>query len=36
LVVSRMDGDTEGGYKSSKYQGQVQATGSKLYKDFQK
>lgn len=36
LVVSRMDGDTEGGYQSSKYQGQVQATGSKLYKDFQK
>lgn len=36
LVVSRVDGDTEGGYQSTKYQGQVQATGSKLYKDFQK
>lgn len=36
IVVSRMDGDTEGGYQSSKYQNQVQATGSKLYKDFQK
>lgn len=36
LVVYRVDGDTEGGYQSSKYQGQVQATGSKLYKDFQK
>lgn len=36
IVVSRVHGDTEGGYQSSKYQGQVQATGSKLYKDFQK
>lgn len=36
IVVSRMDGDTEGGYKSTKYQGQVQATGSMLHKDFQK
>lgn len=36
IVVSRMDGDTEGGYKSSKYQDQKDATGSKLYKDFQK
>lgn len=36
IVVSRMDGDTEGGYKSTKYQGQVQTTGSMLHKDFQK
>lgn len=35
LVVSRVDGDTEGGYKSEKYQGQVKATGSLLHKDFQ-
>lgn len=35
LVVSRVDGDTEGGYKSDKYQGQVKATGSLLHKDFQ-
>lgn len=34
LVVSRVHGDTEGGYKSSKYQGQVQTTGSLLHKDF--
>lgn len=37
IVVSRMDGDTEGGYAANgKYMDQVQATGSKLYKDFQK
>jgi len=36
LVVCRMDGDTEGGYKSSKYQGQVKTTGSILHMDFQK
>ena len=36
LVVYRVDGDTEGGYRSSKYQNQVQATGSMLHKDFQK
>ena len=36
LVVSRVHGDTEGGYKSSKYQGQVKTTGSMLHKDFQK
>lgn len=34
IVVSRMVGDTEGGYKSSKYQGQVKATGSLLHMDF--
>jgi deoxycytidine triphosphate deaminase len=36
LVVSRMAGDTEGGYKSNKYQNQVQATGSLLHKDFER
>lgn len=36
LVFSRVDGDTEGGYQSSKYQGQRNATGSKLHMDFQK
>ena len=37
IVVFRMDGDTEGGYAAKgKYMDQVQATGSKLYKDFQK
>lgn len=37
IVVSRMDGDTEGGYAAKgKYQGQVQTTGSMLHKDFQK
>lgn len=36
LVVSRVHGDTEGGYKSSKYQNQVQATGSLLHKDFER
>lgn len=37
IVVSRVHGDTEGGYAAKgKYMDQVQATGSKLYKDFQK
>lgn len=37
IVVSRMDGDTEGGYAAKgKYSGQIAATGSLLYKDFQK
>lgn len=35
IVVSRMDGDTEGGYAAKgKYSGQVATTGSLLYKDF--
>ena len=35
IVVSRMDGSTEGGYAAKgKYSGQVATTGSLLYKDF--
>lgn len=35
LVVSGVDGDTEGGYQSSKYQGQVATTGSLFHRDFE-
>lgn len=37
IVVSKVLGDTEGGYAAKgKYMGQLQATGSMLHKDFQK
>lgn len=35
LVISEVDGDTEGGYESRKYQNQIATTGSKLHLDFQ-
>lgn len=34
LVISEVDGDTEGGYESRKYQNQIATTGSKLHLDF--
>lgn len=34
ITFARVEGSTEGGYKSSKYQGQVQTTGSLLHRDF--
>jgi dCTP deaminase len=36
ITFTRVEGSTEGGYKSSKYQGQVQTTGSLLHRDFEK
>lgn len=34
ITFARVEGSTEGGYQSAKYQGQVQTTGSLLHKDF--
>lgn len=36
ITFARVEGSTEGGYKSSKYQGQVATTGSLLHRDFEK
>lgn len=37
IVVSRVDGSTEGGYAAKgKYSGQIATTGSLLYKDFRR
>ena len=35
ITFARVEGSTEGGYKSSKYMGQVQTTGSLLHRDFE-
>ena len=34
IVFHRVEGDTEGGYQSKKYQGQIRTTGSLLHRDF--
>lgn len=36
ITFARVEGSTEGGYQSAKYQGQVATTGSLLHKDFEK
>ena len=35
ITFARVEGSTEGGYQSKKYQGQVATTGSLLHRDFQ-
>lgn len=34
ITFARVEGSTEGGYRSAKYQGQVATTGSLLHRDF--
>lgn len=34
ITFARVEGSTEGGYQSAKYQGQIATTGSLLHKDF--
>ena len=35
ITFARVEGSTEGGYKSSKYQNQIATTGSLLHRDFE-